>query len=188
MWSRKIDQEIASLESQARYITRPVLAMDALEEQTDGDLVLETPPDPRIGAASIERIGRAILKLASRSLSISALKISFKIFQSMAAALQKAPIMQESRIISDPASSFTADRKLKLPFVGQLSRNLSFLASDIVALCQLCLAGRGAGNSKLRRRAFVRLKKPEETRNFSTLLPGTAQSDAAAGLNAQKNS
>jgi len=46
--------EIASLESQARYITRPVLAMDALEKLDDGNLVLETPPDPRTGATSIE--------------------------------------------------------------------------------------------------------------------------------------
>ncbi len=46
--------EIASLESQARHITRPVLAMDALEKQADGKLVLETPPDPRTGATSIE--------------------------------------------------------------------------------------------------------------------------------------
>jgi hypothetical protein len=46
--------EIASIESQARYITRPVLAMDALEKLGDGRLVLETPPDPRTGASSIE--------------------------------------------------------------------------------------------------------------------------------------
>jgi hypothetical protein len=45
--------EIASLESQARYISRPVLAMDALEKLDDGSLVLETPPDPRTGATSI---------------------------------------------------------------------------------------------------------------------------------------
>jgi len=38
--------EIPSLESQARYITRPVLAMDALEKLDGGSLVLETPPDP----------------------------------------------------------------------------------------------------------------------------------------------
>jgi len=44
---------IASLESQARYITRPVLAMDALEKLDDGSLVLETPPDPKSGATSI---------------------------------------------------------------------------------------------------------------------------------------
>ena len=46
--------EIASLESQARYITRPVLAMDALEKLDDENLVLKTPPDPRTGATSIE--------------------------------------------------------------------------------------------------------------------------------------
>jgi hypothetical protein len=42
-----------SLESQARYITRPALAMDALHKMDDGNLVLETPPDPRSGATSI---------------------------------------------------------------------------------------------------------------------------------------
>jgi len=46
--------ESASMESQARYITRPVLAMDALEKHDDGRLVLKTPPDPRTGATSIE--------------------------------------------------------------------------------------------------------------------------------------
>jgi hypothetical protein len=46
--------EIASIESQARYIARPVLAMDALEKHEDGNLVLETPPDPKTGATSIE--------------------------------------------------------------------------------------------------------------------------------------
>ena len=46
--------ESASLESQARYITRPVLAMDALPKLDDGSLVLETPPDPRTGEASME--------------------------------------------------------------------------------------------------------------------------------------
>ena len=46
--------EIASLESQARYITRPVVAMDALEKQADGRLIMETPPDPKTGATSIE--------------------------------------------------------------------------------------------------------------------------------------
>ena len=40
----------ASLESQARYITRPALAMDALQKLDDGRLALETPPDPRTGA------------------------------------------------------------------------------------------------------------------------------------------
>jgi hypothetical protein len=46
--------EIASIESQARYITRPVLAMDALEKLDSGRLILQTPPDPRTGATSIE--------------------------------------------------------------------------------------------------------------------------------------
>jgi len=46
--------EIASIESQARYITRPVLAMDALEKHDDGRLVLKTPPDPRTGSTSIQ--------------------------------------------------------------------------------------------------------------------------------------
>jgi hypothetical protein len=46
--------EIASLESQTRFITRPVLAMDALEKLDDENLVLKTPPDPRTGATSIE--------------------------------------------------------------------------------------------------------------------------------------
>jgi hypothetical protein len=41
---------LSSLESQARYITRPALAMDALQELADGNLALETPPDPRAGA------------------------------------------------------------------------------------------------------------------------------------------
>jgi len=45
--------EIASLESQARYITRPALGMQALDKLNDGNLVLETPPDPRTGATSI---------------------------------------------------------------------------------------------------------------------------------------
>jgi len=43
----------ASLESQARYITRPALAMDALQKLYDGRLTLETPPDPRTGATTI---------------------------------------------------------------------------------------------------------------------------------------
>jgi hypothetical protein len=46
--------EITALESQARYITRPVLAMDALEQLNDGRLVLQTPPDPRTGATFME--------------------------------------------------------------------------------------------------------------------------------------
>jgi hypothetical protein len=41
---------VASLESQGRYITRPALAMDALQQLDDGNLALETPPDPRTGA------------------------------------------------------------------------------------------------------------------------------------------
>jgi len=45
--------EISSIESQARYITRPVLALDALEKLDHGGLVLETPPDPKTGATSI---------------------------------------------------------------------------------------------------------------------------------------
>jgi hypothetical protein len=45
---------IASLESQARYIIRPVLAMDGLQKLDDGSLVLKTPPDLRTGATSIE--------------------------------------------------------------------------------------------------------------------------------------
>jgi hypothetical protein len=46
--------EIVSLESQARYIARPVLAMDGLAKLDDGNLALETPPDPRTGATSME--------------------------------------------------------------------------------------------------------------------------------------
>ena len=44
---------LTSLESQARYITRPALAMDALHKLDDGKLALETPPDPRTGATLI---------------------------------------------------------------------------------------------------------------------------------------
>jgi hypothetical protein len=44
---------LTSLESQARYITRPALAMDALQKLEDGRLAIETPPDPRTGATSI---------------------------------------------------------------------------------------------------------------------------------------
>jgi hypothetical protein len=44
---------IASLESQARYITRPAVAMDSLQKLDDGCLVMDTPPDPRTGATSI---------------------------------------------------------------------------------------------------------------------------------------
>ena len=39
-----------SLESQARYIARPAMAMDALRQLPDGTLAMETPPDPRSGA------------------------------------------------------------------------------------------------------------------------------------------
>jgi hypothetical protein len=46
--------EIALLESQARYITRPALAMDALEKLKDGRLAIETSPDPRTGETTIE--------------------------------------------------------------------------------------------------------------------------------------
>ena len=45
--------ELISLESLARYITRPALAMDALHKLDDGNLALQTPPDPRTGATSI---------------------------------------------------------------------------------------------------------------------------------------
>jgi len=34
---------LTSLESQARYITRPALAIDALQKLDDGRLALETP-------------------------------------------------------------------------------------------------------------------------------------------------
>jgi hypothetical protein len=44
---------LTSLESQARYITRPALAMDALHKLEDDNLALETPPDPRTGATAI---------------------------------------------------------------------------------------------------------------------------------------
>jgi hypothetical protein len=44
---------LTSLESQARYITRPALAMDALQPLDDGRLALETPPDPRTGATML---------------------------------------------------------------------------------------------------------------------------------------
>jgi len=44
---------LASLQSQSRYITRPALAMDALDELDDGNLALETPPDPRTGATRV---------------------------------------------------------------------------------------------------------------------------------------
>ena len=41
---------VTALESQDRYIARPALAMDALRKLDDGNLALETPPDPRTGA------------------------------------------------------------------------------------------------------------------------------------------
>ena len=44
---------LTSLESQARYITRPALAMDALQKLQDGNLALETRPDPRAGATVV---------------------------------------------------------------------------------------------------------------------------------------
>jgi len=44
---------VESLESQARYITRPSLAMDALEKRDDGTLAMQTPPDPRTGADGV---------------------------------------------------------------------------------------------------------------------------------------
>jgi hypothetical protein len=47
--------EAAALESQSRYITRPALAMDALEKLDDGTLALKTPPDPRTGATRVVR-------------------------------------------------------------------------------------------------------------------------------------
>jgi hypothetical protein len=45
--------QIASLVSQARYITRPAVDMDSLQKPDDGSLVMDTPPDPRSGATSI---------------------------------------------------------------------------------------------------------------------------------------
>jgi hypothetical protein len=44
---------LTALEAQGRYITRPALAMDALEKLNDGRLSLETPPDPRTGATMV---------------------------------------------------------------------------------------------------------------------------------------
>jgi hypothetical protein len=41
---------LTSLESQACYITRPALAMDALQKLENGRLALHTPLDPRTGA------------------------------------------------------------------------------------------------------------------------------------------
>lgn len=47
------DHALSSLEAQARYITRPALAMDALQKLGDGRLGLQTPPDPRSGATFV---------------------------------------------------------------------------------------------------------------------------------------
>ena len=44
---------LTALESPGRYITGPTLAMDALQRLRDGNLVLETPPDPRTGATGL---------------------------------------------------------------------------------------------------------------------------------------
>jgi hypothetical protein len=44
---------LTALASQGRYITRPALAMDALEKRDNGTLSLETPPDPRSGATRV---------------------------------------------------------------------------------------------------------------------------------------
>ena len=41
---------MVSIESQACYITRPALPMDALEKRDDGSLAIQSPPDPRTGA------------------------------------------------------------------------------------------------------------------------------------------
>jgi hypothetical protein len=46
--------ETASIESHARYITRPALAMDALKKLDNGNLILEMPPDPRMGATYMD--------------------------------------------------------------------------------------------------------------------------------------
>jgi hypothetical protein len=45
-----VEASSALLEYQARYITRPSLAMDALRKRDDGTLAMQTPPDPRTGA------------------------------------------------------------------------------------------------------------------------------------------
>ena len=45
--------KIESLASQARYIARPAMAMDALQQRPDGTLAMETPPDPRSGATLV---------------------------------------------------------------------------------------------------------------------------------------
>jgi len=38
--------ETATLELQARYISRPALAMDVLQKQNDGSFAVQTDPDP----------------------------------------------------------------------------------------------------------------------------------------------
>jgi hypothetical protein len=44
---------LESLESQARYIARPAMAMDALEQRRDGTFAMETPRNPRSGATLV---------------------------------------------------------------------------------------------------------------------------------------
>jgi hypothetical protein len=44
---------LESLESQARYIARPAMAMDAIEQRRDGTFAMETPRDPRSGATLV---------------------------------------------------------------------------------------------------------------------------------------
>jgi len=44
---------LESLESQARYIARPAMAMDALRQRGDGTFAMETPRDPRSGATLV---------------------------------------------------------------------------------------------------------------------------------------
>lgn len=45
--------EISTLESQAGYIARPAMSMDALRIQPDGALAMQTAPDPQTGASLI---------------------------------------------------------------------------------------------------------------------------------------
>ena len=54
---------LTSLESQGRYITRPAMAMEALEQLDDAKLALETPPDPRTG---VTRLGLDALEWIHR--------------------------------------------------------------------------------------------------------------------------
>jgi hypothetical protein len=42
-----------TLEQQARYISRPAVAMDALQKQQDGAIAMQTEPDPKTGATVI---------------------------------------------------------------------------------------------------------------------------------------